>query len=272
MTLTLHNTLIISFSLIGFSLLVSSIEILIAKTSLIHDEIAAWQIIKYRSHITQKGILGNFLDTISTQHNMNFLKALRALFGGLLLVTALMGHIYGILIIINFLLTLMILVRSPYGFEGSYQLQIIILCCLSIAMLFWIDKFIVHLALWFITFQILLAYFTAGAVKVVAKDWRSGIAIVNALSTKTFGNFAVADFLDNHRALAFIGCWIVIGFELFLPFAFIIGGPTLYVFLAIALLFHIGVAIVMGLHRFVPIFLSTYPIIVYCRQNWHFHL
>lgn len=114
-------------------------------------------------------------------------------------------------------------------------------------------------ALLYITVQLCLSYFVSGVTKVINADWRSGKALQEILRSQ---NYDVATFakssIGGSQALSRISSWFVILLELIFPVVLI--KPQLAFALApIMLLFHLGNFMVLGLNRFVFIWLAAYP-------------
>jgi hypothetical protein len=107
--------------------------------------------------------------------------------------------------------------------------------------------------------QALLAYFVAGASKVISPVWRSGSAVAGVMQTETFGNKWAARVTSGIPTLSYVVGWSVIVTEMLFPIAFI--APTwLLVFCLTGFsVFHFINAYFMGLNSFVVSFLAVYP-------------
>ena len=75
--------------------------------------------------------------------------------------------------------------------------------------------------------------------------------------------------LRDQPKMSLLVAWVVIGFELTFPIVFAVGFPVIWLYIAIAFIFHIGCALVMGLDQFVWAFASTYPAILYVVASVH---
>jgi hypothetical protein len=148
--------------------------------------------------------------------------------------------------------------KIHFGREGSDEIALVIVLPLALSSMPASTVFIERLALAFIAAQLALAYIASASAKVIGEKWRDGRAIAQILSTRDYGIARRQLYHTNSlvfRALA----WGTIAFEFALPLLFFLGGPLLIVALLSGIVFHTGVALTMGLNRFLPWFLSAYP-------------
>jgi hypothetical protein len=148
--------------------------------------------------------------------------------------------------------SIILVVRTPYGHSGADQMILIVFVTISIAYIF--DHVIITRteALFFITAQACLAYFTSGVYKARSESWRSGKALVKIFSSETFGNKTIARFLDSNHTITTILANSMILFECCFPLV-LLSSPILHlteVLLIIGVLFHIFNAIFMRLNTF----------------------
>jgi hypothetical protein len=115
----------------------------------------------------------------------------------------------------------------------------------------------------FVAAQAVLAYFTSGYVKLISPSWRSGDALRGILNTRSYGYQDLAKLLTVHPRLSVAGCWLTIAFECLGPFFVFLGPIPCLVFLVGGVIFHISIAVTMGLNNFVWSFLATYPALLY---------
>ncbi len=102
-----------------------------------------------------------------------------------------------------------------------------------------------------------LAYCTAGLSKAQSRMWWSGRGLQGIIGTQYFG-------LRRLRGVNILGVtkslsWSVMLWEVFFPLILIAPLPIVYCGLAMGLLFHLAVAVVMGLDGFFWTFLASYP-------------
>lgn len=113
--------------------------------------------------------------------------------------------------------------------------------------------------LWFICAETLLAYVTAGIIKLRHRKWREGAAIRNVLATELFGHRGFERSLSMHPWLSPIICWSVIVFECASPVLVLTSYKGCVIFILAGLCFHLGIAVTQGLNLFVWVFFATYP-------------
>jgi hypothetical protein len=153
---------------------------------------------------------------------------------------------------------MLLYLRSNFGLDGCDQMILVVCSGLGVALLI-PGRVAQTIALDYIAAQLLLSYAVAGVAKAVSPVWRSGRAITGIMSTVDFGVPRFGTFLRNNPILARALCWSVIGFECGAAVAIVAGTPGAIVIIACGLLFHISVALFMGLNLFPWVFAATYP-------------
>lgn len=113
--------------------------------------------------------------------------------------------------------------------------------------------------------QLTIAYFAAGASKLVLADWRRGVAPRAALSSYMWGSKLSAWGVSKPGA-AFVLGWTVMLLETLFPLALLLPAPWLMVVLAGFFLFHAVIALVMGLNTYPWAFLAAYPATIWLGQ------
>lgn len=121
-------------------------------------------------------------------------------------------------------------------------------------------------ALGFFCGQLLLAYFAAGLDKVRAAAWRDGTLVMRALSDGAHRFEPLGNLLVRRPALARGLSWYVILLELLFPLAVLLPQPAFWIFAALGLAFHGGVAVCMGLHGFFWSFVAGYPAVYFAAS------
>ncbi len=160
--------------------------------------------------------------------------------------------------------------RDRFGFEGADQMRLIVL-----AGMLWY-----HLtpgsrsgevALVFIGTECVLAYVTAGIVKVGDEEWRSGRAMTATLRSETFGrNAATSVLVRAGLAPAIAGS--MLAFEC-AGWLLLLAGPVgVLAYVTIAAAFHVGNAVVLGLDRFVWVFGAALPCVAFTALRFAPHL
>jgi hypothetical protein len=174
-------------------------------------------------------------------------------------------YLLAIVVITSLLLT----IRISIGNDGSDQMSVIIAISLFISFLFH-DPKIEAISLYFIATQSILSYVMAGLAKMLAKKWRSGVAIFQIMNTESYGSEPIANYL--HGASPVIAknmAWNVMLFEALFFTVVILPYPYFLIFFIWGLLFHFYNAVIMGLNNFFWVFLATYPAIVYANIALH---
>jgi len=110
--------------------------------------------------------------------------------------------------------------------------------------------------------QATLAYFAAGAAKLVSPVWRNGSALMGVMKTQSYGHSSAVYFGEQHPRFCSFVCWMTVLTEMLFPLI-LLAPPAL---VAAALLcfaaFHLSNAYFMGLNAFVWPFLATYPSVI----------
>jgi uncharacterized membrane protein len=193
-----------------------------------------------------------------------YLIAIRFVFAIALVVGLSRSNVVGailatVIVIVSFLLT----VRSTYGRDGADQMLFLTFITLAIAHSFG-SPIARHLALWFLTMQLCLSYFTAGIAKLSSPIWRGGAALPGIFGTDIYGHKWVRLLFDRYPILTKAGSWSIISFECTFPII-LLGFPLLTVTLLCAgTAFHLSTAVFMRLNTFLWAFIATYPAVMYC--------
>lgn len=153
--------------------------------------------------------------------------------------------------------------RNIFGQDGSDQMFTIVITCTAIIFLFRENSFIVNLSIYFIAFQVTLAYFVAGVSKTFGESWRKGTAIYGITNTLSFGSSTFVNILHKNKYLSILMTWIVISWEIAFPIVFIGNSYIVVIMLVIGLVFHLMNSEIMGLNSFFFAFLATYPSLIY---------
>lgn len=137
---------------------------------------------------------------------------------------------------------------EPAG-DGSDVMLVLVLAGLGASDLMPFD-WMRTVAWWCLAVNVCLAYWWSGVAKTRVPAWRAGRQVALALNSPRYGSPAVArEFLD-HQGAAKAVSWSVIGLEAACPAFLVVGGPALWVWAFCALLMHLGIALMMGLGRF----------------------
>lgn len=160
--------------------------------------------------------------------------------------------------------------RFIYGFDGSDQMQSVVWG--GLVAFHATDSLLVqHAAVFFVAAQLVLSYLTAGIAKLISPIWRSGQAVGLIMRTKTYGTPWLSRTVKQLHLSGPLS-WATILFEVVGPLSVLAGPKPTLLFLAAGMLFHISIAIAMGLNTFVWAFTATFPAVYYASQflNWYF--
>jgi len=155
----------------------------------------------------------------------------------------------------------------PGSEAADHMLNLVLVCCCAFIILHGTSSR--YLILYFIAAQAVLAYFTAGTVKLLRRRWREGDALRYILSTSLFRNSTFVSVLSSNPAVEKALCRAVILFEVLCPLLVFINVKSCLVFLLLGVLFHASIAIVQGLNLFPFAFISTYPAILFTSVQIH---
>jgi hypothetical protein len=149
------------------------------------------------------------------------------------------------------------------GGDGAQQMTSIILTACSLALILGGKTRGPSAALMFIGMQALLAYLVAGVAKVISPEWRNEDVVAKIASTVCYGNGVASGVIEAVPGLGRLLTLSVIAFELSMPLAVVVPVHVTVAFLGMALFFHVGCALVMGLNDFVWAFAATFPAILF---------
>jgi len=162
---------------------------------------------------------------------------------------------------------LLITARQRYGQDGADQMNLIVgITCVIVFGPFQSET-VMTIGLWFLALQVTLAYLSAGIAKVISPVWRKGLAVGMVVDTASYGSRSAGDLLRRYSWIGRVLTWGTIAFELVFVIALIAPPPVTLGILAAGVLFHLGIAFVMGLNNFVPAFLSTYPAVLFAASQ-----
>jgi hypothetical protein len=151
--------------------------------------------------------------------------------------------------------------RAVFGSDGSDQMGMVVAAGVTLlsAGLALNDSGLVFCGVLAIAGQATLAYFIAGAAKLLSPTWRGGQAIPKVMNTRSYGHPVAAKIAGNSSALSRSLCWVVILTEMLFPLIFLLPWSMAIACLAGFAVFHFCNAYFMGLNGFVWPFLATYP-------------
>ncbi|MGI5451316.1 hypothetical protein ACQEVM_37265 [Streptomyces sp. CA-243310] len=117
---------------------------------------------------------------------------------------------------------------TPQGNDGSDQITLIAAAALLLARLSPSGSLAQHACLFFIAGQLTLAYFAAGVAKLFGPSWRSGIAVAEIISTRTYGAQWIARIARRRPAPFILATYGTLLFEVTFPLIFVLpSGSTM---------------------------------------------
>lgn len=154
--------------------------------------------------------------------------------------------------------------RHGYGLDGADQMSLLILLTVFLCTVIINNNAIKEVGVWFIALQLSISYIIAGVAKLISSQWRSGLALQGIFSTYTYGTVLTKKIFTNHKSLSMVFCWTVIIFEITYPFVLFFNAEMF--FISIGILFHLSIAVIMGLNDFVWRFATAYPLFYYISK------
>lgn len=158
-------------------------------------------------------------------------------------------------------------IRVMVGRGGADQMQNIIWASLF-AFCLPINDLARTIAIAFIPAQLILSYWTSGIAKLVSQVWRNGSAVYLISRMESYCSVGLAQVCGKRRVSILLS-WLTMWFEVCSPFLLLGGRPGVLAFIAGGTLFHLGIAITMGLTTFVFAFVATFPILYSFAFNFY---
>lgn len=135
---------------------------------------------------------------------------------------------------------------------------------LFIAALGFLHPIMPRLGLGWIAAQSVLSYFLAGVGKLRNSAWRDGSALRRLFTSN--GPYVLWSGIRGLAGAKFLCAllgWGIVLFELAFPAVLLVPMEGRYVFLGLALVFHVANALVLSLNRFIWAWAATYPALLF---------
>jgi hypothetical protein len=250
--------------LFAIGVIVTSLELLVERRRLWHEQgFLAWSIMGAGYSDRMQGPLGRCLNASCRPFVLDLLIGLRILASILLILFVAINANFVVPLVVTMLVHLIVHWRLRYMLDGSDKMSGLVGFTLLISAVFRDDHIIRVAALSFLTAQLTLCYAVAGLAKAATASWWNGRALQGTLGTVVFGVPTLHLFGVRFPMMTRAASWCVILFELSFPLA-LVGAPTVTVsYLIAGILFHVGVAAVMGFNSFLYFFVATYPAVCY---------
>lgn len=207
----------------------------------------------------QSSIFSPIFYRLYSKGGVTFLSILSLVSVGFIFSFPFESTIFRAALVILLIANLLLYYRHSYGLDGADQMSLLLIITLLLCFVFVSSSAIQSIGIYFIALQLSLSYTVSGIAKLVSKQWRSGLAIQGILSTYTYGMRFTRLKLTKNKGLCKIICWMTIIFELFFPIVLFLDPQTTLICLIFGFLFHLTIAIIMGLNDFVWGFTAAYP-------------
>jgi len=250
--------------LFSVSLLIQTLEYFKLLSFTAVEGVWSWEI--QRSDIpSNQNAIRRLLDLLLNQTGYKIVLLLR-------LITALSLWAVGVCILSAWFLllsNLLLLVRWRGAFNGGSDFMTLVLTCGLVlgqtCTPFYGEAMGWVVALWYISIHSITSYFMSGWVKLISKEWISGVCMPIFLSTGVYGPLSSNSVLAK-RPVAIICSWAFILWEALMPLA-LVDTQLAWLFCAVALVFHFLVFLFFGLNRFFWAWAASLPAILYC-STW----
>lgn len=257
-----NTTLHVIERIAAISVCISSLELLVYPAQLNDKGLMSWRVFQLRHHRFAEGNAALLLSRIFSYPAFLVLIAIRLVAAAILVIGPQASMARALLAGSVAILSLCLPLRSPYGLDGADQMSTntfialaLVHCCASTTA--------TKAGLLFLTLQVCLSYFTAGATKAFSPVWRDGTGLTGVFCTTAYGNPWLATRLAAHPRLGKAMSWSVIIGECSFPLVLLVPMPFALIFLAWGVTFHLLGAMIMGLNTFFWSYVSLYPALLY---------
>lgn len=260
--------IVLTARLISVGATISCAEYLVFRDPLRDSGLISWPVSRLRFRFTAIGPLAQVLDAVFRWPSVLGYLGLRGLLAALTLCAPAALAANGWLLLVQGFLSCLFMLRSRYGHDGADQFLSISYVSLGIASL--IHTPLAETAcLWFLTLQLCLSYFIAGAAKLPEAGWRDGTFLTGVSGLSIYGNRRAAALLEARPDTAKWISRFMLLWELAFPLVLILPPVPAATLFGAGLLFHLLNAGFMGLNSFVWSFPAMYPAAFYCiRTRW----
>jgi hypothetical protein len=232
------------------------------------DGVLAWDCVRLRYGWLERPLVGRAAKRIYEYPNVLWLIGLRLMTAVGVGAFALSGinpfAALALLVAFNAL----VMLRTPFGSNAADEMLTILTLAVCIGLATQ-DRLVATASLLFIGGQAVLAYMTAGWFKLFHRGWYDGSYITDLFSTSSYGTAWMKRSLHRSPLVARVtGMAVVIGESFFFLLIFV--SPKLCVAgLLMAMLFHVGTAVIMGLNLFAWSFPASYTGVLFCNLFLH---
>lgn len=110
-------------------------------------------------------------------------------------------------------------------------------------------------------FQLIIVYFISALYKVTCNEWIDGTALARILFVNEYSLPIISDVASAYSTLFKIITWLILAYQILFPLVLIKSNKVSYL-LMIGILFHVGIALFMGLFNFSLIMIISYVIFI----------
>ena len=254
--------LIASIAAVG--VVMNALELLVARRNVLafHD----WNVLRTRYRILSDNAPSAFERSVSSGHLFLIAVALQAAAAVCLVIffhsgawaVALCAYILAVRVLLG--------MRLIYATDGSDQMHTIVWGGLLV-FLASSSAVLKDVALAFIAAQLLLSYLTSGMMKLLSPIWRSGEAVGLIVRTESYGHRTAYRLIRRLRLSSPLSRGTIV-LEVLGPLLVLLGPRATMAFVCGGVVFHVALAIVMGLNSFVWSFIACFPAVLYVSERW----
>jgi hypothetical protein len=247
----------------SISLFITSLEAFALAGHYRDGELFSWKLHRLRSRYTANQAIESLLKNIFDPPGILLILGTRIAFCILVITFSrsrreLLVSCFGIAVT-----SLLLSFRGLDGKNGADQMTKITFVSLTLALMSsqpasW------RLELVFLAGQLVLAYGTAGLLKLRERSWRDGTALLIILRQITYGNARVWRFAKQHTLVTRLASQSTIVFECGFVCVLLLPWKLSVIVLAFGVLFHLLNAAVVGLNTFFWAFVGAYPACIWC--------
>ncbi len=241
---------------------ITTLEFLLHRDQLADSGLMSWPVNRVDMRLFSTGVLARGASVVFAYPMM------LGLLGGRLVLALI--HVFApvdlalhpALVAFSAVCSLIVPIRSRFGLDAADQVNVLVFGGLTLVNVS-PTPVTRSVYLWFLLGQCCLAYGVAGVSKIVSQGWRNGTHLQDILNIRTYSYKTVARFARAHPRLVRWASWSVIGYECVFVLVLVLPAPYALAFVAAGLMFHLAIAVIMGLNDFVWAFASTYPAILF---------
>ncbi len=169
------------------------------------------------------------------------------------------------LIAIAWIMQIVIMKRYHLTFDGSDHMTVVVLLACLLGRVE-PDPLAARAAVTFLAAEVTLAYLAAGLYKATSSYWQSGHAIAMVVQTRMFGQAAAARLIRHHPVIGRAATYSVFCWESLFVCFLVAPPPVILTILVLGIGFHLGCSVIMGLNRFIFVFVASYPAVLYVNN------